>query len=185
MAEKESLRNELDIEIPYVDDSGKNGLKKVHIKFISQTIYAEYTQLIETISEAVSLGEKVKKTSESIGYEIASKRNIKVDSDGNVSSTRKTLFETRDAVKRLVEEAERCNARINEISSHMNEKKFHLINAVLLKNQIDDPDLCSMDWWLSCVDMEDMMNFIVTACTKDNSRINSKKKVRTKGLSTM
>lgn len=184
MAEKENLRNELDVEIPYVDDDGKSGLKRVHIKFISQALYAEYTKLVESIMEITELGEKVKKSSESIGYELASKRNLKFDENGNVIGTRKTLSETRAAIKRLTEETERCNARINELSSHMNERKFHLIKAVLLKNQIDDPDLSSMDWWLSCVDMEDMMNFIVTACTKDNSRINNKKKVLTKGLPT-
>lgn len=184
MAEKESLRNELDVEIPYVDDNGKSGLKRVHIKFISQAIYAEYTQLVETIMEVTQLGEKIKASSERIGYQIASKRLLNVDDKGNVTSTRKTLFEARDAIKRLTEETERCNARINELSSHMDERKFHLISVILKKNQIDDTDLSSMDWWMSCVDREDMMNFIVTSCTKDNSRINNKKKVPIKGQPT-
>lgn len=184
MAEKESLRNEIDVEIPYVDDNGKAGLKRVHIKFISQAIYAEYTQLVDSIMEITQLGEQVKASSESIGYQIASKRMVSMGEDGKIQSKRKSIFEIRDSIKKLTEEAERCNARINEISSHMNERKFHLISVILKKNQIEDADLSSMDWWLSCVDMEDMMNFIVTSCTKDNSRIESKKKVLIKGQPT-
>lgn len=178
MAEKETLRNEVDLEIPYVNDDGKNGLKRVHVKFISQAIYAEYTALVESVVEATQLGEKLKRLSQDMGYEIASRRKVSISADGSVQSAKKTLREVRATLKSMSEEAEKCNARVQELVSHMNEKKLHLIKAILLKNQIDDVDLNTDSWWLSCVDKEDMMAFITDACTKDNRRIESKKKLR-------
>lgn len=59
----------------------------------------------------------------------------------------------------------------------MDSKKFILIKKILLKNGIEDEDMLSLDWWMSCVDMEDMMRFIRTACTKDDELAKNKKKL--------
>lgn len=166
-----NLRNEIDIELLYINEEGRKGIKKVHITFVSQAIYKAYNALQQEIIEAIQLGERLKTITQDIGYE-AARRSVL---EGDLKPTKEDV---KDTIHKLQKEYENAVARLNEISDHIDEKKMALIKKILVKNGIEDKDLYDPEWWEECVNMEDMMRFIKEACTKDDQGMDDKKKLK-------
>lgn len=171
MASEVNLRNEIDIQLFYVDENGKKGIKKVHIMFISQGIYKAYNALQQEIIEAIQLGERIKTITQDIGYEAAKRSAL----EGDLKPSKDEVKET---IAKLQREYENALARLNEISDHIDEKKISLVKKILTKNGVEDKDLYDPEWWEECVNMEDMMRFIKEACTKDDQGMSEKKKLK-------
>lgn len=168
MAE-ESLRNEIDVEIPYVDDNGTKGIKKLHIAFISQAIYKMYYELVQDNKEAVKIGLQLKKTIPEMGFEIAQVNKL----NKSVAESSKLIKEKLDKIKK---ETEDSAARLIELSKHTDEVKILLVQKILKKNGIEDKDLLNPQWWEDCTDRPCLMHFIETVCTKDDVKLDEGKK---------
>jgi len=176
MAEKkESLRNEIDYQLHYVNEKGQPGIKVLHISFVSQSIYQDYLEIVNEAQEAVRLSERMKELISQMGGAIARRKNYK-DDEGNIVLPKKKLSEVRADIKELKQEYDDAAARITEISNGTYRKKFALIKKILAKNGITDPVLQNEDWWFDCTSMHEMMEFIVAACTKDEVAASTKKK---------
>lgn len=176
MAKEESLRNEVDIEIPYISNDGKKGLKKVHIMFISQGIYNSYASLINDSVEVIKLKEELDLTVQKMGQALHRVSVVKND-EGHLTTVKAGILETREKLKELQTSYDKVIARINDISDHMAERKHNLIQKILKKNAIEDSDLFSREWWEECTEVAEDMKFIHAACEKDSALLSDKKKV--------
>lgn len=172
MAEKlTSLRNEIDVSIFYVNDDGKKGIKKVHITFVSQGIYKLYQELNKDLVEAIQLGNDIKKYTEDMGFEIA-KRGMEDD------GVKVKLADVKARILAIREKYDQATARLNEITDHLDEKKYALIKKILLKNGIEDKEMADPGWWEECVNADEAMRFIREVCTKDDTNMDDKKKLK-------
>ena len=172
---KSSLRNEIDYDLHYVTDKGQRAIKTLHITFVSQAIYQDYLDLVNEAQEAINLSERMKELLKQMGGTIARRKNYK-DAEGNVVLPKLKLSEVREDIKDLKREYDDAVARITEISNGTYRKKFNLIQKILDKNGIDEPDLRKEDWWYNNTSVHEMMEFIVAACTKDEVAASTKKK---------
>jgi len=177
MENNTDLRNEIDYEIPYVLDDGTKGIKKVHIAFVSQGIYQDYNKYVEELIELKTIGDRLAVISSNMGYAVAQDSVVYKEGE-TILSRKKTIKEIRDEIAALSEESERLSSRVNEITSHLDEKRFNIVRKIIIKNSIEDKDMLSLDWWMNCVDRVVFMDFIKTACTKDDDKLASKKKVQ-------
>lgn len=166
MAEKdENLRNEIDVELPYVNSDGVKGIKVIHIAFISQGIYDGYTDLIRDAQEAINLGNKINSFTNDLGYAVAVN---KLEND-------KDCADLNDKLRQIRKECDNATARLVELANNTMQKKFRLITKILKKNGVEDADLYDIEWWKECVQMYDIMRFIKEACTKDDDEEVKKK----------
>lgn len=177
MSKEESLRNEIDVDVAYVDDYGVKGIKTVHIAFISQAISRDYINYVKTLIEIQQLGEKSSKLVKDMGYLVSQKTEVTTNESGEIVIKDKSLAEIRAIMKDKVREHEDTDARLNELTARVDDMRFALIKKILLKNGIDDADMNRKEWWDDCVDKTDVSSFIREACTKDNELIERKKKV--------
>ena len=80
---KESLRNEIDYQLHYVNEKGQPGIKVLHISFVSQSIYQDYLEIVNEAQEAVRLSERMKELISQMGGAVARRKNYK-DDEGNI-----------------------------------------------------------------------------------------------------
>lgn len=112
-AKETNLRNEITIEVPYVDNEGKPGIKKYPIHFISQDIYKTYSALLTDITDAVTLGKRIEQITQDIGYSIAQQMKVVEKDDGTVEQVKKTFADAKAEVDALRKEYENTTARLN------------------------------------------------------------------------
>lgn len=177
MENEENLRTEIDIEIPYVGDSGKRGLKKVHITFISQGIYNAYAALVNDSLEIVRLKNEADKLTQDMGQALNRVKVVK-DENGSLTTVKTGFIEARNQLKEIQKVYDDNIARINDIADHLNEKKQALIQKILKRNGIEDTDLWNPEWWTESTAVAEDMRFIHAACEKDNEVLLRKKKLQ-------
>lgn len=180
MESNEILRQSIDIELPFRDENGQAGVKHVHIDFVSQRIdrmYAEYALKVET---AKKLYERMASLLDEAGRAAYADLNIDKYLNEGLSKGKAGKRAKEEKIRTLAEimkERSDIEQKIREIGTDdFFNARFKLIEKIIQKNGIDDPDLLDKDWWDDCVDSFDMVNFINKACTKDSALIQGKKK---------
>jgi len=172
------LRNEIDVELNYWNAQGKKGVKNLHIAFISQAIYDEYTKVIEDTNTIVRLTAEIENKQKETGYIIAQRSKIALNEETGEYEVvgKKHIKDTIADLKQLKDEIEKTTEKVNGLSSTIRQRQLSLIHKILVRNGIEDEELLSTEWWMNSVDMTDVVVFLHVACTKDNQKILDKKK---------
>lgn len=174
--EDKKLRKEIDFILPFVDDDGFSGEKKIHVSFISMHIINMYNALMRDVFDIVDIYHRINVTKEEIGSVLVSKVDYDVKDDGSVTAKRLSLGEKRRKYKDLQYKYKDLTDKLKEYDRTSFDKKWELILAILKKNGVADPELLDRRWWESCVDSHYVMAFIEASCTKDDTLVDVKKK---------
>ena len=145
------MRSSVDLVIKY-RRNGIDGFKDVKIDFISNRIIKDFNEINGVVQDVLSKSLRLN--------EIALK--IK-----NTDDKRKKA--------ELLSEKEEIEKQVKELGkSDFFEKRLQLIFKILSQNQCQDQDLLNPNFWDEFVDPPEIIDFINSAISKDDT--NSKKK---------
>lgn len=153
------MRKEIEHTIKYVEDDGTQKELKINISFVPNIAIKKY-------NEIMSIAHNVQKTWDEMNYILADMSAIEKEKADGWKQKKLDLE---------MKYIEKTNAIRENGDEYFFNKRLELIFLLLKKNGVTDEKFFNPDFWDSCVDPADIMDFINSAIWKDNFK--DKKKV--------
>ena len=153
------MRKGIEHVIKYVEDDGTQKELKINISFVPNIAIKKY-------NEIMSIAHNVQKTWDEMNYILADMSAIEKEKADGWKQKKLDLE---------MKYIEKTNAIRENGDEYFFNKRLELIFLLLKKNGVTDEKFFNSDFWDSCVDPMDIMDFINVAIWKDNPE--GKKKV--------